>query len=477
MTSKIISGTVWSFLQKFGGLAIGFIANMTLARLLCPEDFGTIGMIMVFVSFADVLVDGGLGNALIQKRNVTEDDYSTVFLSNLLFSLAVFSLLFFLAPVIETYTSISQISIYLRVQAILILIRALYVVPYSILTKKLLFKSLAKINLLSSSISVSIAISLAYVGGGVWSLICRNILFDAILLFFLYSKSQYKIKIRFNKKSFNELFGFGIFVVFSNLIENLYSNAVTFFTGKQYSVRELGYYNQAYALQQMPVYSLSSVLNQVLFPYFSKIQCNRDEVRYKLKCSIQLVTFVIFPLLLFLICYANQVISLVYSPKWLPCVAYFQLFCIAGMFNAMIHINRSLLKSHGFTKTIFRIQIANTVIGICLLLFFLRISMKATVCAFVVNSLLLFLMTTYASGKKIGYSIVVQLGNVLPNFVISLICILIDYYVFKCLSVNIIMALVLEFLFFVSLYVSCHFIFNTNVFQILKIITKNFKSK
>lgn len=83
MTSKIISGTVWSFLQKFGGLAIGFIANMTLARLLCPEDFGTIGMIMVFVSFADVLVDGGLGNALIQKRNVTEDDYSTVFLSNL----------------------------------------------------------------------------------------------------------------------------------------------------------------------------------------------------------------------------------------------------------------------------------------------------------------------------------------------------------------------------------------------------------
>ena len=179
--NSLVSGTFWSTLQRFGSLAIGFVSNMVLARLLCPEDFGTIGMIMVFVSIADVLVDGGLGNAIIQKKNLNAKDIDTVFTSNLFFSLFLFFLIFGIAPFIEIYTEIYNLSLYLRVQSVMILIRAFYVVPFSILNKSLGFKNLAKIGIFASLVSTVVAISLAFLGFGIWSLIFRNIILDFLL--------------------------------------------------------------------------------------------------------------------------------------------------------------------------------------------------------------------------------------------------------------------------------------------------------
>lgn len=174
MPSGIVIGAIWSFIQRFGGLAIGFVSNMVLARLLCPEDFGTMGMVMVFVSMADVLVDGGLGNALIQKKDLSKDDISTVFSSNLTLSIFLFTLCFIAAPAIESYTKIANLSLFLRVESVLILIRAFYIIPASLLSKNLQFRVIAKINLMVAFLSVCVSISMAYAGAGVWSLLCRN---------------------------------------------------------------------------------------------------------------------------------------------------------------------------------------------------------------------------------------------------------------------------------------------------------------
>lgn len=472
MSNTLVSGTFWSFLQRFGGMAISFISNMTLARLLCPEDFGTMGMIMVFVSFADVLVDGGLGNALIQKKIIEEKDTSTVFSANLLFSLFLFGLVFFVSPFIELYTKVDKLSIYLRVLSVMILTRALYTVPLSLLTKNMQFQSLAKINVSASCVSVIICIIMAYYNYGIWSLICRNIMMDILLVVCLFIKSKYVIKLGFDKKTFQELFNFGFFVVLSNIVENLYSNAVTFFTGKKYSVKELGYYNQAYSLQQIPIYSLTSVLNQVLFPYFSKIQDNDRLVKDKLKISIQMITFFVFPLLVFLICYAEQVIIIIYSEKWLPCIPYFRLFCLAGFFNALIHINRSLLKSKGYTKTIFNIQLINTVVGIILLLLFLQISMIATVMAFVANSIFLYILTAFLSGDKIDYNIKDQIMDVANNLIFAIIaampCLLFLHYI-QC---NVILITILGLFFFSFIYLCLHIINKTDVWNSLSMMIK-----
>ena len=475
MANSIVTGTVWSFIQRFGGMAISFISNMVLARLLCPEDFGTMGMIMVFVSFADVLVDGGLGNALIQKKQICDRDTTTVFTANLIFSFFLFGLVLIIAPFVENYTNIQSLSLYLRVQALLIITRALYTVPLSLITKQLLFQSIAKINISASFISVVISIIMAYCGCGVWSLICRNLVLDVIIVICVFAKSEYRIKLGFERDVFNGLFSFGFFVVLSNIVENLYSNSITFFTGKKYSVKELGYYNQAYSLQQIPIYSMTSVLNQILFPYFSKIQDDESQVRNKLKVSLQLTTFFVFPLLVFLMCYAEQVITIIYSDKWLPCIPYFRLFCLAGLFNAMIHINRSLLKSKGYTRTIFIIQILNALIGIALLLICLQISIIVTIIAFVANTVLLYVMTAIISGRKANYHIIIQIKDVSDNFLYACIAVVPCILIFRQLDLNMIIMVLLECLVYFGIYGTLHIITKTKSWSTLWPIVKSFK--
>lgn len=321
MANNIIKGTIWSAVQRFGSLAIGFISNMVLARLLCPEDFGIMGLVMVFVGLADVLVDGGLGNALIQKKNITNRDLSTVFTSNFFFSIFLFGLFFIAAPYVEIYTDISNLSLYVRIVSFQILFRALYVIPFSLMVKDMDFNKLAIINLFATFCSVAISIVLALFGCGVWSLIAKSLSLDAILvlLYFIYGTPH--LKVGFSSESFKELFGFGFFVALSNLIETGYTNMISFLIGKKYSVKELGYYNQAYALQQIPTYSITAVLNQVLFPYFSNIQDNESELNGKFKMSIQIITFFVFPILLFLITFANQVIVTGQRDRYIDSIA------------------------------------------------------------------------------------------------------------------------------------------------------------
>lgn len=472
MVDSLIKGTIWSAVQRLGSLSIGFISNIVLARLLCPEDFGAMAMVMVFVGIADVIIDGGLGNALIQKPNVDEKDIKTVFTTNLLFSVFLFFLFFILAPFIEDFTNIKNLTIYLRVESFQILFRALYVIPVSLMQKDFNFSRLAKINIVASVLSVIIAITLSLFGFGIWSLIIKNLSLDFFLLILYICNGHFSIKIGFSKESFKQLFGFGFFVVLSNLFETLYTNIVSFFIGRKYNAKELGYYNQAYTLQQIPTYSITAVLNQVLFPYFSKIQDSQDQLSSKLRLSIQIITFVVFPLLIFLICFAEQVIILLYSDKWILSVVYFKILCFSGLLNAVIHINRSFLKSKGCTKTIFFIQVSSTIIGICLLLIGLNYSMIMGVTALAINSIILYVMTATMSGKQSNYTIKQQIVDVLPNLLFSVVCAIVCFFISKVLYVNIIVTLLIKGILYFSLYMLLHHIFKTRVCNTIKQMIK-----
>lgn len=471
MADGIIKGTIWSAIQRFGSLAIGFISNIVLARLLCPEDFGAMAMVMVFVGIADTIVDGGLGNALIQKKDIKDIDIKTVFSSNLVFSIFLFALFILIAPLIEEYTNINNLAIYIRVEAFQLIFRALYVIPFSLMQKKFEFAKLARINIIASLLSVVTAISLAMFGYGIWSLILKNLSLDLFLLILYAILGPMNFKIGFDWMSFKKLFSFGFFVVLANLFETLYSNLVSFFVGKEYAAKELGYYNQAHALQQIPTYSITAVLNQVLFPYFSSLQKSRENLESKLRLSLQMMTFFVFPLLLFLICFAEQIITILYSSKWLPSVPYFQLLCIGGLLNAMIHINRSYIKAAGLTKAIFLIQVTSTIIGLILLYVGLCYSMILGVSALAVNGVILYIMTASISGKESEYSIFRQILDVSPNMVFSIICAFISIVISKILFTNIYMFITIEFIAFFGLYLLLHYIFKTKISQtILQIL-------
>ena len=470
---SLINATLWSSVQRFGGLAIGFISNLVLARLLCPEDFGIIGLIMVFVGIADNLVDGGLGNALIQKKEIDRKDISTVFTTNLLFSTFLFLLLFFSAPAIADYINVEKFDFFLRVEAIMVLLRAFIVVPSSLINREMDFKKLATIHLLVNAISTTIAIVLALCGFGVWSLILRNISLDAFTIIFLYIVKRIPLSLSIYKDHFKQLFSYGIFVASANIVEGLYSNILSFILGKKFSVKELGYYNQAYSLEQIPVYSITSILNQVFFPYLSKQQSDLKKMTNDLIISFRVMSFFIYPLMFFLICFAEPIITLLYSEKWIPSVPFFQILCVIGFSNFMYHLNRSVLKAIGKSKHLFLLQIAVSLLGLLLIFCAIRFGIYAVVIASVLNMTLSFVIIAYYTGRQIKLSVYQQIKAVLSNFLISALVAIFIYWLSSYVNWHYMLVIVFGFISYATLYIIIQYLFGGTSTKMVVSILQN----
>lgn len=470
--NRVLRATLWSFLQRAGSLIIGFVANMVLARLLEPEDFGCIALILVFVSFADILIDSGLSSALIQKKDITDRDISTVFSINLAISIILFVVIIILAPSIGRFVGQPNLAIYLRVESIAVLIRAFYCIQAALLSKNLQFKDLAKYNIIASFFSALIAIILAAWGCGVWSLVAKNMVLQLSLCMLYRHASKTSYKIGFFKENFISLFRFGWFVALTTFLDTLYSNLTAFLIGKRYSVKDLGYYNQAKSLEQIPVYSLSMVITQVLFPFMSKMQDDGDRVLNNTRRVIMVTTFFAFPLMVYLIFFAKPVIVLLYSAKWSSSAVYFQILCFGGIVNSLIHVCRNVLKSIGETKDLFLTQMIITSIAIVGVVFFLHFDIKILVAWVACCSYINWLTISYITGKRIGYGLLVQLKDIALNILFAFVAGIVSFYgVKQIISSDIIMALLGAVVYMVC-YFLLHYFLNTKSIQMVLSLTK-----
>ena len=213
LRERTISGMLWSFMQKFGTMAIAFVANIVLARLLTPDDYGCIGMLLIFIAVANTFIDGGFGSALIQKKEPTQEDYSTIFYWNLFLSIVLYGILFFTAPFIADFYEISLLTPVLRVQGGVLILNALSIIQCNQLRKQLRFRLIASVNLTASLLSVVITIVLAWIGWGIWALVAQQLLFSLFNAILFWSFNKWVPSFLFSKKSFKELFGFGGFIL------------------------------------------------------------------------------------------------------------------------------------------------------------------------------------------------------------------------------------------------------------------------
>lgn len=472
-SNGIFGATIWSGIQRFGGLAISFISNMVLARLLSPDDFGTMGLIMVFITVADVLVDGGLGNALIQKKEIEEKDKTTIYTANLVFSLFLFLGLFIAAPLIESFTEVSGFALLLRVQSVCILIRAFYVVNVSQITRDLRFSKLAQITLISQALSTLIAIITAYHGFGVWSLLLKTILLDLFCCILYNFASPFRHKLAFDKASFKELFNFGFPVALANIIESLYSNIVSFIIGKVYSVKDLGYFNQANSLKQIPVYSVSAIINQVSFPFFSKIQDNMTALSEHYRTTIRVVTFFVYPILAFLIFFAKPVIVLLYSEKWLPCVPIFQILCFSGFLNALYHLSRSTMKAMGKSKLLLYTQGTSLLLSLSFVYVFLQFSLQTFVWTIVIDAVISYSIVSYCIGRYLGYSLIRQIHDWIGFFIIAMFIAYLTYILAQIIYIPMVIEIFVFFFINMALFFVTNFILKNDIAVMVLDIVKN----
>lgn len=410
-------------------MAINFASSVVLARLLTPDDFGCIAMLMIFISLSKTFIDGGFGSALIQKKKPTKEDYSTIFYWNIALSLLLYIIIFLFAPYIASFYRIPLLTRVLRVQGIVLFFNALSIIQQNQLRKNLQFKQLSIIYVVSALLSLALAIVLACRGFGVWSLVAQQISISGLHALLFWIVGKWKPMLVFSFSSLKELFKFGSFMLFSSLVSTFAVEMQGLLVGRKFNAATLGLYNQAFRLEGSAATAASSVIDNVTFPVLSSVQDDKKAFISALKRFIQIPSYICCIMMTILIVIAKPVIILIYSSKWVECIPYFQVLCVGGVAVCLQGIAKNSLAAIGESKVIFKWNLIQRILTIVLCVLGIVIAgMKGLLWSGVAGTWAVYIINSFLISKYVGYSFYKQTMDILPSILISLVVGVIAYY-------------------------------------------------
>lgn len=366
--SKVFSGVIWASIQRFGTLAITFVSNMVMARLLTPDDFGTIGMLLFFIAIAQTFVDSGFGSALIQKKHINDADINTVFFINMGMSVVGYSVLFISAPYIASFYEVPILCSLLRVQSLSLLISGVTIIQTVQLTKKMDFKTLSFCSIVGTLALAAAGILAAYFGCGVWSLVIRTLTGAVVTSLMLWLVNKWFPKMLFSKQSFKELFSFGGFMLLSSILISISNNVQGLILGKLFKPSTLGNFTQARTLRNIPSDGIQQVIGQVLYPDFSNHQDNNFILQSKLERGCYALCYVVTSLMFLCILIGEPLIHVVYGSQWDEAIPYFKLLCIGGIPLCLQDININVIKAKGKSHSLFLCNLIKVVFYVILMI-------------------------------------------------------------------------------------------------------------
>ena len=478
LKEKAASGMVWTALQKYSTMFIQFISGIVLARLLTPYDYGCIGMLSIFMVLAEAFIDGGFGSALIQKKNPTQVDYSTIFFWNIGMSVLMYAILYACAPAIARFYDIPQLCSVLRVQGIVLFIYAFNIIQRNQLKKKLNFKVLSIVTISTSIISLVITIFMAYKGFGVWALVAQNIITAAIpsLVFWFYIK--WRPVWTFSWQSFKELFGFGFYMFLTHLVNDFSGQIQGLLIGKIYSPSTMGYYSKAHGTERLASRSISQIMTQVTYPLYAEVQDNKAAMINMIKRLTSTIAFITFPLMFILLLVARPLFILLYSDRWLQSIPYFQILCIAGLATCLQSVNLQTIAAIGKSKVMLIWVLVKRGVGLAAIvggLFFF--GMKGLLCGVVFNSWFSYLVNISLVSKYIGYNWSQQLKDLSPIFIVSILAASIAYGVGYVLHLNMYLEGIITVIVYFTVYMGWSLIAKPESYQYVLSILDPFLTK
>lgn len=443
---------VWTTIQRFAQMGIQFVSGIILARLLMPEDYGTIGMLTIFMLVAQSFLDGGFGAALIQKKRPTQEDYSTVFWFNLVMSIVLYLILFFSAPFIARFYRMPILCKVLRVQALVLIISALTIVQANQLRKTFQFKKIAIVTLVASLLSLAVTIWMAYNGYGVWSLVVQGLLLSAIPSIIYWFTNKWHPIFVFSKESFKSLFSFGSYMFLIHLINEICNNIHGLLIGRFFNASTMGYYSKARGTEKLASTSISQSLTQVTFPLYAEYQNDKQGLISLIKKLTGVVAYITFPLMFLFILVAEPVFVLLYSDRWLPSVPYFQILCFMGLAVCLQAINLQAITAIGKSKTAFSWTLIKRAVALVLLIVGLWLGgIYGLLIGSVLGSWFLYFVNAYLVSKHIGYKMRQQMLDLLPITLLSILAFAIGWLP-NLLSLGLYVNGILEAILFIAIY-------------------------
>jgi teichuronic acid exporter len=433
LRKEAIVGVTWTYFQQFGSQLISFGVSIVLARLIIPEEFGLIGMIAIFMGLGTALFQGGLTSSLIRTKELTEDDYSTVFFFNLVGSFVIYGLLFLAAPWISEFYKQPTLVNITRVYGLTYILSAFGTVQNTILTKELKFKKQAIISLPALIISSSVGLTLAYCNYGVWSLVASALVNTLVISCLLWITSDWYPKRVFSKEKFQQHFHYGYKLTLSSMLDIIFTNIYQIIIGRYYSPAQVGYYTRANSLMMLPVGNVSGALNRVIFPLFSKVQDDIPRFRNAYKQIMQMVLFIITPIIVLMALLAKPLIILLFTDKWIAVVPIFQIICFTGILLPIHKYNLLVLQVKGRSDLFLKLEVIKKIALSVILIISFFYGFYALLWGQLLFSIVALLINTHYAGRMLEYTMMQQLKDIAPVFAFAIVMGAVTYFVANAL--------------------------------------------
>ncbi|MBE6576869.1 MAG: lipopolysaccharide biosynthesis protein [Ruminococcaceae bacterium] len=417
---KVLNNFFWRLLERIGAQGVTFVVSIVLARLLDPTIYGTIALVTVFTTIMQVFVDSGLGNALIQKKDADDLDFSTVFYFNIVACTVLYAIMFFCAPLIASFYERPELTPIVRVLSLTLVISGVKNIQQAYVSKNMLFKRFFYSTIGGTIGAAAVGIGMAIAGFGVWALVAQSLFNSLVGTVILWFTVKWRPKWMFSFKRLKGLFSFGWKLLVSNLINTVYNDIRQLIIGKLYTSEDLAFYNKGHQFPQLVVTNINTSIDSVLFPAMASAQDERERVKAMTRRAIKTSTYLMMPIMIGLAVCAEPFIKLLLTEKWLPCVFFMRIFCITMAFYPIHTANLNAMKAMGRSDIFLKLEIIKKGIGITVLLATMWISVEAMAYSLLFTALISQIVNAAPNKKLLGYSYLQQVKDMLPQIALSI---------------------------------------------------------
>lgn len=429
LKNKTIKGTIWSATDAFLGQGVTFIVGLILARLLSPEEYGLIGVVTIFTTILLCVVDSGFSQALIRKLNVTEDDYSTLFIVNMIMSVLMYALLFTGAPAIARFFARPQLIGLCRVMGLLLIFQALSIVQYTILSRNVDFKTKTKASVIAAALSGVVGIVMAYIGYGVWALVAQLLSKQLVFSVCLWLLNKWCPKLTFSFESFKYMWGFGWKLLLSVLLNNIWNQLYQTVVGKFYSPAILGQYSRSKEYAMIFSSNLTLIVQRVSYPVLSQVQEDKMRMAVAYRRVIKTTMFVTAVIMISMSAVAEPLIYCLIGPQWHIAATFLPLICFSMSLYPLHAINLNMLQVQNRTDIFLYLEIIKKFIAIGPICLGIFVDIYWMLIGTIVTGVIAFFLNSYYTGKNLDYTSWMQLKDIAPSYGIAFLIALSVYFI------------------------------------------------
>lgn len=475
--STIIKNLMWKLSERFTAQIVSFLVSLILARLLAPDDYGLVALITVFIAIANVFVTSGFGNSLIQKKDATETDFSSVFYFSIFVGVVVYILLFLIAPLIAKFYDNDSLTSLLRVLSLSVIFAGINSVQEAYVSRNMLFKKFFFSTIIGTIISAIIGIIMAFRGFGAWALVFQTLINQLVNTIVLWYTVGWRPILKFSLKSMQQLFSFGWKLLVSSIIDTIYNNIYSLVIGKCFSAKSLGYYNRGKAIPNMIISNINGSIQSVMFPAFSRFQNNLLAMKNVMRRAILTSTFIIVPAMIGVAAIGRPITILLLTEKWLPSVPFLQFSCFILAFYPIHTTNLQVINAMGRSDIYLKLEIIKKIIGFVILLVSIPFGIYGMMIGSCISTIICSIVNSFPNKKLLNYGYFEQIKDILPVFILSITMGLV-INLWTILDLNIIIALFIQVITGVIIYLLGSKIFKLEAYTYIVGILKkenNFK--